>query len=463
MMGERASRKQLLRVHDAKVRTVRHEMRDCLPYRLGALLLLARRPRNWRRIPIALRELVRSRRLDISPEEVIRYARSDILRKWLSRIPPSDVFLAVSRIAHEGGWPLAIEFAKRHARPGYGSAVELLSANLDPNDEAAWLAGVNAYLRSFGLSPVRLVGAQGPKIARLQVEDIEAIEDGDLISVIMPAFNAAGTIRHAANSILAQSWRNLELIIVDDCSTDETWEIVQEIASADDRVKLLRNVVNVGPYVSKNLAVRAARGKYITGHDADDWAHPERLENDLAVILESEGRVSAVLSAMLRMDEIGEFARFSGIGPSSEDGVSRTAAISVLIETEVFKNALGSWDSVRFSADGELIGRARAVLGERFQVVHQIGMICLDLPTSLSNDPRYGVSNLDGKSKTRREYANAYQGWHSKIKSADATMPFPPSKRLFMAPVAMVVPQDAIQENICAHHAQIESATNISE
>src|SRR5581483_2806371 len=94
-----------------------------------------------------------------------------------------------------------------------------------------------------------------------------------IVSVIMPAFNAAATIRSAIESVLAQAWRELELIVVDDGSTDETAQIVSEIAARDSRVHLLKQA-NSGVAAARNNGIREARGEFIAPIDADDICFP---------------------------------------------------------------------------------------------------------------------------------------------------------------------------------------------
>ena len=84
--------------------------------------------------------------------------------------------------------------------------------------------------------------------------------DGPLVTVIVPAFNAASTIANALTSLLAQSWRNLEIIVVDDASTDHTAEVVESIH--DQRITLLRQPTNLGAYAARNRALAAASGDY---------------------------------------------------------------------------------------------------------------------------------------------------------------------------------------------------------
>lgn len=443
-----------VRQQNERTRTLLNEMQQSLPHQLGALLVQLQDPRKWMELPVALSKMTQGRRLNVSGDDLKRYAKSDGLRNYLAKAPAAALFQVLPQIAGELGWQAAAEFAAKYERSGYGNVSSLIAANLYLDDDDKWLSAVNAYIKPFGIMPLKFANGTGSKFDRFEVEVKGRVKQGDLITVIMPAFNAGKTIRKAVESILTQTWSDLELIIVDDCSTDGTWEIIKSLAVADPRVKSVRNEINVGPYVSKNLALRLVKGKYLTGHDADDWSHPERLENDMAVILESRGRVRAVVSSILRMKPTGEFSRFNRIGAFSQDGVSRAAAISLLIDYEYFRKFIGAWDSVRFSADGELIGRAQKIMGNEFAYVPHIGMIGLDLPSSLSNNPLHGVSNINGKSRTRRVYAEEYQIWHRKINNTKSQISFPSETRKFKAPNVMIVPSKAIQTNIIAHNKQ---------
>jgi succinoglycan biosynthesis protein ExoO len=102
------------------------------------------------------------------------------------------------------------------------------------------------------------------------------------VSVILPAYNAAAHLRRAVDSALAQTMDDLEIVIVDDASTDATLEIAGRIAAQDSRVRVLHNERNSGPSVSRNRAIAAARGEWIAILDADDSWFPERLERMLA-------------------------------------------------------------------------------------------------------------------------------------------------------------------------------------
>lgn len=98
------------------------------------------------------------------------------------------------------------------------------------------------------------------------------------VSVIIPAYNAAGTVERAVRSVLCQSRTDFEVIVIDDCSTDATPEIVREIAAQDKRVRLVQNSTNLGVAASRNCALDAATGMWIALLDADDIWLPKRLE-----------------------------------------------------------------------------------------------------------------------------------------------------------------------------------------
>jgi glycosyltransferase involved in cell wall biosynthesis len=99
-----------------------------------------------------------------------------------------------------------------------------------------------------------------------------------LVSVVMPAYNAAKYIEEAIESILAQTLKEFELIVVDDGSTDNTREIIEGYARRDPRVRLLVNETNLKLCRTANRGIEAATAPLIARMDADDWSYPNRLE-----------------------------------------------------------------------------------------------------------------------------------------------------------------------------------------
>jgi glycosyltransferase involved in cell wall biosynthesis len=102
------------------------------------------------------------------------------------------------------------------------------------------------------------------------------------VSVIVPAYNAAETLEAAVRSALAQTESDLEVVVVDDASTDLTFAVASALAGADERVRVLRNAENCGASVSRNLAIESSTGDWIALLDADDAWLPERVARMLA-------------------------------------------------------------------------------------------------------------------------------------------------------------------------------------
>ena len=98
------------------------------------------------------------------------------------------------------------------------------------------------------------------------------------ISVIMPVYGVERYVARAVESVLAQTFRDFELIVVDDGSPDRSAEIVGEYAAADGRIRLIRQA-NAGAPAARNRAMELARGKYIYFMDSDDWAEPDMLKD----------------------------------------------------------------------------------------------------------------------------------------------------------------------------------------
>jgi len=100
----------------------------------------------------------------------------------------------------------------------------------------------------------------------------------ELVSIITPAHNAQRFIGKCIESVIAQSYQNWEMIIVDDGSTDETLEIIQQYINKDYRVVLFSNDINLGASKSRNIAIKEAKGNYIAFLDSDDIWLPKKLE-----------------------------------------------------------------------------------------------------------------------------------------------------------------------------------------
>jgi len=101
------------------------------------------------------------------------------------------------------------------------------------------------------------------------------------ISVLMTAYNAEKYIGLAIESILDQTYKNFEFVIVEDCSTDKTWDIIQKYAKKDKRIITVKNDVNLNAGGSSNKGLKLCKGKYIVRMDADDWSYPDRIEKQV--------------------------------------------------------------------------------------------------------------------------------------------------------------------------------------
>ena len=108
-----------------------------------------------------------------------------------------------------------------------------------------------------------------------------------LVSIVMPCFNAQRWLGGALDSLQRQTHREIEIIAVDDGSIDGTAELLAQRARTDPRIRLVRLESNVGPGVAANRGLAEARGSFIARLDADDEAMPERLETQLAFLGET--------------------------------------------------------------------------------------------------------------------------------------------------------------------------------
>ena len=155
-----------------------------------------------------------------------------------------------------------------------------------------------------------------------------------LVSIVMPAYNAASTIKDSVSSVLNQSYGNFELLIVDDCSSDSTQKILRELSDQDERIKVMRLDFNKGVAEARNLAIRYAKGKYIAFLDSDDVWLPEKLNKQLSLMLEMNCFVST--SAYYRFRVLGNWICISS--------PPRKIDYKLLLRGNVIGNLTGIYD-----------------------------------------------------------------------------------------------------------------------
>jgi len=101
------------------------------------------------------------------------------------------------------------------------------------------------------------------------------------VSVILCVYNSENSIGESIRSLQLQTYPNLEIIVVDDCSTDGTVAVIKELQKKDDRIQLIQNTINAGCYTCRNMALRQCTGQMITFHDADDYSLSTRIEQQV--------------------------------------------------------------------------------------------------------------------------------------------------------------------------------------
>ncbi|WP_078555862.1 glycosyltransferase [Alkalihalobacterium alkalicellulosilyticum] len=237
----------------------------------------------------------------------------------------------------------------------------LASANLEETLEGR-LAWINKALEVNEISSITLSGDQ-TKTAYDQLSLPPVSPSGSKdhlpkVTVILPAYNAEELIGTAIDAMLSQTWENLEIFVVDDCSTDNTVSVIEEYEKRDNRVKLLQVHTNSGPYVARNIALKQATGEFVTINDADDWSHPEKIEKQVRHLMDNPAYLGNT-SQQARATSDLKFSRRSEPGYYIFKNVS-----SFMFRREPIMESVGYWDCVRFAADSEYIRRIKKVFGK---------------------------------------------------------------------------------------------------
>lgn len=185
------------------------------------------------------------------------------------------------------------------------------------------------------------------------------------LSVVMPAYNAEKYVQRAVESILEQTFQDLELVIVDDASTDRTLEIIKGLAVTDARIRVFHNAENLGVSDTTNFGVSKARADLIGRMDADDMSDPTRFEKQIAV-LRANPHFAVVGSFASHTNDRGQILSLSPTGPRSEaqfDDLRLSGETTMvfggtaLFRKDLFEKAGGYDPSIGSGEDVELFDR----------------------------------------------------------------------------------------------------------
>lgn len=140
----------------------------------------------------------------------------------------------------------------------------------------------------------------------------------DLVSIITPTYNCARFIKETIRSVQAQTYQNWEMIISDDCSTDNTREIIAPYLDSDKRIKYICNEKNSGAAITRNNALKLAQGRWIAFLDSDDLWLPEKLERQITFMETNHYSFS-----YHQYEEIDEASKSLGVAVSGPKKISK--------------------------------------------------------------------------------------------------------------------------------------------
>lgn len=285
--------------------------------------------------------------------------------------------------------------------------------NANGTSVETWLAGFNAPIESTGLSPVFLDHRDSsvPFNALKSEPAFPITEEGPLVSVIMTSFKPDdASLELAVRSILDQSWRNLELIVVDDASPGGPPNFIEKLAEVDCRVQIIVLPENRGTYYARNAGLEVAQGKYVTGQDSDDWSHPDRLSIQVRELQNNAG-ISGVVGQAIRSDD--NLFRIKR-GVSSQ----RMCEVSLMFPIEPARE-IGGYLESRKGADSEFRMRLEQYTKKPVtRLDDPIYLTRLSLGSLSRSDFRVGWAHPN-----RRAFLNYMRHWHGNANSQRLKLP----------------------------------------
>jgi hypothetical protein len=301
--------------------------------------------------------------------------------------------------------PRLLASYRRMAAPAVAALkVDLANPFVADRPVKPWLAAFRALLPEP--APTLDGDVRLPPFDRLtSPAPTDRIEAPQRVSVVVTAYRPDQGLITAVRSILAQTWRNVEVVIVDDGSPPEFDEILAEAVALGERIRVVKQAVNQGTYAARNVGLDASGGEFVTFQDSDDWSHPRRLELQVAPLL-ADKRLVATTS-----DGMGVTENFILNRPGVRRG--RFNPSSLLMRRTRVLGRVGYFDPVRKAADTEFIDRMRAAFGpDRIRHLDRGPLALIRLSENSLSRAEIRVHWMH---PARIAYSSAYQPWHRAI------------------------------------------------
>lgn len=313
-------------------------------------------------------------------------------------------------------------------------------------DECMRIYYMNELLKRNGLSEVSLINSNNDQPYHClgnKGKGNELLNDNTnerpKVTVIVPIHNDEDIIQTTIESILAQTWSNLEVIVVNDSSTDNTSKVLKEKYVNDPRVLLINLDSLEGPFCARNAGLKASTGDFVTVTTANEWSHPEKIEKQVVHLLRNP-EVIGNTTQFIWVDEKLEFYRQKNNSKFIEQNLT-----SFLFRREKVLETVGFWDSVLYGADIEYIDRIKKAFGNSSVVALSKTPVTFkktinghlnEFEISLSNRLMFGAL---------KEYFESYTHYIQNVKSL--YYEYPQRMRKYPVPQSMLQPKINMEQN----------------
>ncbi|GAA4829630.1 hypothetical protein GCM10023354_05350 [Garicola koreensis] len=295
--------------------------------------------------------------------------------------------------------------------------------------------------------------AQNPRVTR-----------GPLVSVIVTAHNTEKYIESSLESLKAQTYQDLEIIVVSDASTDCTDTILERVRRATSGIKVYRLAANLGTYYAKNFGIRMSSGEYIFFQDSDDVSHHDRIAYGMGAFLSNPG-IRVVRSQYSRVDPTeGLVVRINGV-------VSKLGLITLGIRREIF-DEVGLFNCTTKASDDEMFNRLKAKYDRAsirdvklplYYNTMREGSLFADM---VKWDGSHSIDQ--NPSPSRAEYARTFSELHTDVapESLPEVFSFPRVRDALPVPCDMTKlpnPEIPVVVNVCSIPSRARSLRTVVE